>query len=181
MATAKLVTPEDLYELDDDVAKYDLIDGVLYRMAPPGGDHGYTTVRLTSRLAIFVDRYGLGRVYAETTYVLARDPATALTPDASFVRSERIIPPDHEKFLEQAPDIAVEVRSPSNSLPLIARKMERYLAHGVRLGWTVDPSRKSVTVYEPDNPPRMLANGDVLDGGDVLPGFELPLRDLFDL
>ena len=149
MTATKLITAEQLWQLPDDDHQYDLIDGVLYRMAPPGGDHGYLALELGRLVANFVREHNLGRTYVETGFILGLRPDTVLSPDVSFVRADRVMPPDvHRKFLPQAPDLAVEIKLPDNTRPELARKAQKYLAAGVLLVWLVDPDRRAVTVHE---------------------------------
>lgn len=83
-------------------------------------------------------------------------------------------------FFEGAPDLAVEVVSPGNTRREIAGKVRDYLAAGSRAVWVVNPERRTVTVHRPDREPERLAGSDVLDGGPVLPGFRLPLSEIFE-
>ena len=83
------------------------------------------------------------------------------------------------KFLELAPDLAVEVVSPSDSANEIQEKVNEYLDVGVRLIWVVYPIQHTVTVYAADRAGRLLNEADTLDGGDVLPGFSLAVADIF--
>jgi Uma2 family endonuclease len=175
------MTAEELWQLPDDDHQYDLIDGVLYRMAPPGGDHGYLSVELSRRIANFVEPSHAGRTHADTGFILSREPAdTVLAPDVAFVRADRIVPPDrHRGFLDQAPDLAIEVRSPGNTRAELARMAAIYLRAGVSLVWLVDPDRRTITVRDAAAGTRILSADDELEGGSVLPGFRLPLSVFF--
>ena len=179
--TTRLVTVEDVAALPDDTNRYDLIEGELYRMAAAGAKHGEATVEILTAVALFVRPQNLGRVYTpDTGFVLARHPDTLLCPDVAFVRTERL-PPDEARrgFLELAPDLAVEVISPSDRAREVAAKVRLYLDAGVRLVWTVHPEARTVTVWPPDAAPRTDTAAEDLDGGDVLPGFRLPVAAIF--
>ena len=109
---------------------------------------------------------------------------TALAPDVAFVRAERVPPPTspiYEKAWPLAPDLAVEVASPNQYRPAMARKAQRYLNAGTRLVWVVWPKRKEVDVWRPGDikPSATLGVDDVLDGLDILPGFTYPVERLF--
>jgi Uma2 family endonuclease len=181
MTATKLMTAEELFLMPDDGFLYDLIDGELVRMMPPGGGHGKTTFDLAWHIASFVRPCGLGTVFAaETGFVLRRNPDVVLGPDIAFVRTDRL-PADRvpEAYVELAPDLAVEVISPSERRGQVMRKVRKYLEGGVRLLWLVNPRRRTVTVYTPGVEPRILTDTDELDGGDVLPGFRLAVAAIF--
>lgn len=108
------------------------------------------------------------------------DRETLLSPDVAFVRAERVpTGEEHRGFLRLAPDLAVEVLSPSDSRAAALRKGLRYIEAGVRLVWLVDPLRRIIVVLTPDDLPITLREGDALNGGDVLPGFAAPVAEVF--
>jgi Uma2 family endonuclease len=180
MATTKLMTAEELMELEDDGLKYELMRGELVTMAPAGRRSSRLGAEIVGRLLAHVKSLGLGEVYgADGGFILARNPDIVLAPDASFVRAERLHDVGEDGYLPLAPDLAVEVISPSERAGHISAKIIEYLDAGVRLIWLVDPRRQTVTVYTPDRTAHILRGPDVLDGADVLPGFNLPLTELF--
>lgn len=181
MAVTRRMTAEALAALPADGYQYDLIDGELHRMSPPGAEHGEIAFEISRRIGNHVVERGLGRVYAaETGFLLGRDPDTVLAPDVAFVRAERL-PPRAERrgYLPLAPGLMVEVVSPSDRAGKIQQKVGRYLDAGVRLVWTVDPSARTVAVYRPGHPPLVRHQGDTVDGADVLPDLYFPVGDLF--
>lgn len=103
---------------------------------------------------------------------------TIRAPDAAFVATDRV-PVDRTGFARLAPDLAVEVVSPSNTMREINDKICDYLDAGTRMVWIIEPRRRTVTVYRSHDDIRILGEGDEVDGGDVLPGFSLRVRDLF--
>ena len=181
MAATKLFTIEELEALPDDGHVYELIDGVLVRREPVGGRHGAVGSRIDRRVGAFVEEHGLGEVFnAETIYVFQRDPDRGLKPDVSFVRAERL--PSDEQFdkpLHLVPDLVVEVVSPNDRTIEIDEKIEIYRRAGVPLIWVLWPRRRAIWVYAAGKEPRALSEGDDLDGGEVLPGFRVPVADLF--
>lgn len=181
MAPRTLMTVEDVRRLPDDDLRYDLIDGELICMAPAGEEHGALTMGLGARIWNFVRQRALGTVFAaETGFVLRRSPDVLMGPDIAFVRADRLPPGrDRRGFLEVAPDLVVEVISPSERRSLIDRKVKAYLDGGVRMLLLVYPRRRRVTLYQPGRDPVVLREGDVFDGGDVLPGFRLPVAEIF--
>lgn len=158
-----------------------LLEGDLYEMTPTEGRHGGIAANVAGPLWAFVLPRRLGRVYvAKTGFILSRDPDTLMAPDVAFVRAERLPPlEDQRGFLELAPDLAVEIVSPSERGARLANKIRVHLAAGTRMVWVVDPDHGTALVYRPEAAPTMLARGDTLDGGDVLPGFRLAMEDLF--
>lgn len=165
---------------------YELVEGRLVRMAPPGGEHGEIALDLAGALRDWVKPRGLGRVLAaETGFRLG--PHTVLASDAAFVRADRIPAPGtpaRRRYWHLAPDLVAEVASPSQKRDDLEAKVRTWLAAGVRLAWLVWPATRRVDVWRSDNQDAAqlvatLALGDSLDGLDVLPGFTYPLRDLF--
>lgn len=175
-----LMTAEDLFMMEDDAFRYDLIDGNVIRMSPAGREHGRLANELGRLVANFVIPRGLGEVYgAETGFILRRTPDVVLGPDVSFVRRERLTPDlTVEGYLPLAPDLAVEIISPSERAGEIQRKVQKYLAAGVPLLVLVYRRRREIIAYRYGEP-TTLRLGDVLDGGDVLPGFTVAVADVF--
>jgi Uma2 family endonuclease len=161
--------------------RYELVKGELIKMSPRGGKHGVLAIRIGMAIAQHVEANRLGEVFAaETGFILFTNPDTVRAPDAAFVSRERIPPGGiPEKFWPGAPDLAVEVLSPSDTLYEVDEKIEEYLEAGVRLVWIVNPRKRTVTIYSPGAEPRRLAEDEALDGRDVLPGFQYNLRRLF--
>jgi Uma2 family endonuclease len=178
MATTKLWTVEEVERLPDDNFRYALVKGVLYRMPPTMPRHGRITNTAGRLIGNFVADHGLGVVYDQSGFIFERDPDTLLSPDLAFVQRARV-PADEDAYPMLAPDLVVEVASPSQTGPSIEEKTAIYLTAGVRLVWAVDPARRMVRVRRPDGTDRLLREGDLLDGEDVLPGLRLPVSQLF--
>lgn len=177
----QLMTAEDLWLLPDDGLRYELVRGELVNLPMSSFANSVLGVRVVAALGNFAARGKLGMVTgADCPFILARNPDTARLPNLAFVRAERLpVPEDRRRFPEMAPDLAVEVLSPSDRTVETNDKVLDYLDAGVRLVWVVDPPRRTVTVYTPDGIARVLREHDTLDGGDVLPGFQLAIADLF--
>lgn len=173
----------DVERLPDDGYRYDLIGGQLIRMSPAGALHGEIASRVGRHLGHVAEVARLGVVFGAETGFILRDPDVLLAPDAAFVRAERLPPrAEWRGYLRLAPDLVVEVVSPSDRWRDVMDKVDQYLQAGVQLVWVLDPQRRAAFVYERDGRTvRILraASGDALDGVDVLPGFRLPLADLF--
>ena len=183
IATDRPMTVDDLLNLPDDGHMYELVEGQLVRMLPGGGGASTLALRLGARIEAFVEQHNLGAVTgADGEFDLGH--GTALAPDVAFVRGERVPPPTspiYEQAWPLAPDLAVEVASPNQYRPAMARKAQRYLNAGTRLVWVVWPKRKEVDVWRPGDtqPSTTLGVDDALDGLDILPGFTYPVRRLF--
>jgi Uma2 family endonuclease len=178
--TNKLMTADELLYLPDDNMRHELVRGELHTMPPSGAEHGEIVVNITGPLFQFVRAKKLGKVYAaETGFVLERNPDTVLAPDVSFVSKERVPIPRTKKFFEGFPDLAVEVRSPSESAKKVQKKVEDWLGAGTRVVWVIDPKTTIVTVHQKSGEPLVLEIDDQLDGGDVVPGFSISVAEIF--
>ena len=160
---------------------WELIDGELVQVTPASERSGSTELAVGSLIFQHVRAHGLGRAYgAETGFVLFPDRQTVLAPDVAFVAADRMTPEeDRDRFARLAPDLAVEILSPTDRMGETVEKVGLYLQAGVRLVWLVDPDKKSVTVFRPDAPPETLDATMTIDGGDVLPGFSVPVAKMF--
>ena len=176
---ARLITADELFN-SPDPRRYELVRGVPRVSEPPGGVHGRLAIKLGARLDEHVTRLGLGTVLVEAGYVLKREPDTVRGPDVSFVSAARL-PPDRipEQFISGPPDLAIEILSPGDHWAEIEEKVADYLAGGARWVWLVDPRERRLIVRYPDRPSRVLADSDIFDGEDVVPGFTLDLAELF--
>lgn len=181
---AESTTPPDgtVLTLDEflalpDAPRAELEDGVFEVVPPAGGPHGAVNARLLARLTFHVLEHRLGVTYdSSTAFVLRAKPPLVRSPDVSFVRRHRINP----TIKPGSPDIAAETLSPSERAGKIQKKVEEYLEHGTELVWLIDPQHRTATVYTRGGGVRWLHEGDALDGGDVVPGFSVPLAFLFE-
>jgi Uma2 family endonuclease len=177
---SRLVTAEEFARIPDDDFHYELVEGRVVRMSPPGSRHGALASRFVALLHQHVDSHRLGVVLTPAGFRLASDPDTVREPDVAFVRAERIPStgmPDG--FWPGPPDLAIEIRSPGDRRATIQAKVADYLARGVRLVWVVDPKAKTVTVHRGQSPPVSLGVDDVIDGSDVVPGFSCRVERFF--
>ncbi len=178
-APAPLLTAAELLALPDDDYRYELVRGKLLRRPLPGLRHGRTVARVVSGLGRFVDERQLGIVLAESGYHLEWEPDTVRAPDVSFISAERL-PPDGfpHSYPMLAPDLAVEVLSPSERPGARREKMRDYFAAGTRLVWEIDPARRTITVYHSAHGGTTLAATDELTGAEILPGFVCRVGEL---
>jgi Uma2 family endonuclease len=144
--------------------------------------HGLIGGRLYFTLYLFVSNHQLGQVYPDnTSYILEGTPQNIRIhriPDLSFVREERVNRQNMGPMLF-APDIAIEVLSPTEREGETAGKIADYLRFGSQQVWVIDPEERSLAVHFPTGRVRVYQGEDVLPGGDLLPGFELRIADLF--
>jgi Uma2 family endonuclease len=177
----KHMTAEDLLAMPDDGLCYELVRGELKRMSPAGEEHGYLAVEIASDLRNHVKANKLGRVYAaETGFKLRSDPDTVRAPDAAFVSQERLErQPPGKGYRLGAPDLVVEVISPGDLHAEVEEKVFSWLDHGARLVITVNPRQRTATVYRSRTGIVVLTEDEQLEGGEVVPGWTLKLRELF--
>lgn len=175
------LTIEEFERLPEDGYRSELVRGQLLREPPPGAEHGGVAATLTIHLGQFVRHHQLGRLFTESGFVLAEDPPTVRAPDIAFIAAARIPPAGlPSRYFPGAPDLAVEVVSPSNTVAEIQGKVTDYLAAGASLVWVVEPRTRTVTVYRSEREIRILHEGDELDGGAVIPGFGLRVGEIFE-
>jgi Uma2 family endonuclease len=175
------VTADELLLMPDDGFRYELVKGELRRMTPAGNVHGRGTMSFAWRLAQYVDENRLGTVYAaETGFRLATDPDTVRAPDVAFVsRASVEAVGEVEGFWPEAPDLAVEVVSSGDSYADVEEKFFAWLDAGTKMVVVINPRQHSATVYKSPSDITALAEADVLDGGEIVPGFELAVREIF--
>jgi Uma2 family endonuclease len=177
----RLMTIEEVEAMGPDAERYELIRGILREVEGMSEKHGMFAGRFTWFIAGFVYDRDLGEVFSsDTRYAFPGNPPSWAAPDVSFIAAERLPLTDlKEGYSRRIPNLVVEVKSPSNTEAEILEKISVYLAAGVTLVWLVRPEEQTVTVFRQDRPEIILGRDDVLDGEEVLPGFRLPLRDLF--
>ena len=176
----ELVTAEDLLHRRDDGFRYELVRGELRKMAPAGGPHGTVANNVSWSLTSIVKAQSLGAVFAaETGFRIGTKPDTVRAPDVAFVTRARIeqigIP---EGFWPGAPDLAVEVISPSDTFSEVEEKVLDWLDAGCRMVIVLDPRKRTASVYRGPNA-KLLTVDDMLSGEDVMPGWSVAIRDLF--
>ena len=143
-------------------------------------NHSIVCVRLSSLLFQFVEQHKLGEV-CDSSLGCRLSSDLLLSPDISFVskfRLKRILVAG-DKFLQGAPDLVVEVLSPSDRMVQVNRKLEHYFEHGTQLVWLVNWRKAQVHIYTADSIEALTRPNDVLTGGKVLPGFKCKLSRIF--
>lgn len=176
----RTITSDDLLDLPKDGFRYEIVKGELRKKMPSGILHALIAGRIAGLLSAFIRQRKLGEILtAEPGFKLSLMPETLRVPDVSFMRREKFLQiKNYNKFYQGAPDLAVEVVSPSETFQDVQEKIEEYLAHGVELIWIVRPKQMTITVYRPQHELKVLRGGDSLDGADVIPGFNCLVEDI---
>ena len=165
---------------DEDGWRDELVRGRIAREPQPGAEHGWLSARLFRAIDRWAEDSGVGIALMETGFLLSVEPPTVRGPDVAFLAIDRVPEEGIPKgFWPLAPDLAVEVVSPSNTASGIQEKVLEYLAAGSRAVWVVDPKTRTVTVCRSPDDLRILSRDDALETPDLLPGFRLPLAELF--
>lgn len=175
--TTQPMTAEELFLMPKDECRYELVRGEIKKMAPAGFEHGVVIAKLTLRLAQYVEKNNLGVVCgAETGFHIATDPDTVRAPDIGFVSQEHLSRTGMtKKFFPGAPNLAVEVVSPGDTVD----EIDEWLTAGASAVWVVNPKRRGVTVYRSPQEMIILGEDDELDGHDVVPGFRCRVSEIF--
>ncbi len=176
----QLITAEEFARMPDpaDGSKQELVKGEIETMPPPQGHHGYLQTEFAAILREFVKPNKLGWIVTESGTILERDPDTVRGPDVSFYSILRW-PKRPTAYFDIAPDLAIEILSPSDRRKKVREKIEGYISTGVRQVWLVDPDAETITVYAGSMRGLEYGASDTLDGGVVLPGFSCPVAEFF--
>jgi Uma2 family endonuclease len=186
MASTAATIRMTVEELERDGApegRWELIDGELIEMAPSSSESSRVGLTFGYYLRGFAKPRGLGEVFgAEGGFrVVVGGVEMVRVPDAAFVSADRLPKaPDNKGFYRVAPDLVVEVVSPSDRASDVLAKVMMWLDAGARLVWVADPETRTITVTNADRSSHVLRDGDDLTGGDVLPEFVVPVAALFD-
>ena len=180
-AQERLYTADDLLNMtSDDHLKVELVEGVLVEMPPASAIHTIISALLVRLPGNFVADHQLeGYVTdAQGGYQLAEAPDTVRAPDAAYISKARV-PELTSTYFKGAPDLAIKVISPNDKAMDLQEKIDGYLRGGSRLVWSVFYSKMHRVIVHTSVGSRTLHENDTLDGGDVLPGFSLPVREIF--
>ena len=178
----KLLTADDLLELYNKGVRGELIQGVLCEVMPAGGQHGKIATIIISILMNFIRSQRLGTLIGtDAGVLLERNPDVVREPDVAFFSARKLaLDAVVTGYCEVVPDLVVEIVSPGSTNLESYDKVRMWLSFGVPMVWEVLPGRRSVNVYQLNRPTIFLNEDDTLDGGDVLPGFSCPVREIFD-
>ena len=184
----RLYTVDDVLELQGwdgrRDRKYELINGELIEMSPANLLHSWLALEIAGEIRNYLKQHDIGYAGVEGGFSPADDRHNVYAPDVAFVRKERMPDPIPQTFAGFMPDLAVEIASPSNTIAELHGKALIYLGNGTRLVWILYPERASAEVCRLGDERQLktesVGEDGTLIGEDVLPGFELELRRLFD-
>lgn len=178
-----MVTAEELYQMSDREGVCELVRGTVQRRPFLGYEEGQIVSRLGLYLASFVRDHRLGQcVGSRCGFLISKDPDTVRTAKFAFVRSCRATPPAGKgPFFPGPPDLAIEIISPSDRAGEIDEKVQDWLRHGCQVVWLVNPTTRTVTVFRSLLDIAVLTVADTLREPGLLPGFELPVREVFSI
>ena len=181
MTTQKtLLTAEEFYLFCcRNEGRYELVDGEVVELAPANDEHGENAVNIATAFNNYRRSRGIGRTRVETGYTLRTGPDMVRGPDVSFVFQPRV-ECRGSGFPVGAPDIAVEVVSPSDTAAEVARKVAEYLAAGSLRVWVAYPATRRVVIHHPGGTAITYTGDDVITDEELLPGFSLPLSEIFE-
>jgi len=177
--TTNLLSWEAFEKLPDDGMHHEVIEGELIILPPPKSRHSIVASNVADALRVFKER-GLGRVLLEAGYKLSENPPTWIQPDVSLLGAERIDRTAADGYFTGAPELAVEVASPSESAPDLERKVDALLAGGSHAVWVIYPALRKARVFLRDGTSYSRGINDKLSLPDLLPDWELPVSKLFD-
>ncbi len=192
MAVAtKLMTVEEFWQRANEFPHCELVNGVVVpkhrapngepTMSPTGRKHGKIEQMLGYLLGLYLASHPLGEAYTgEVGFILKHNPDMMRAPDVAFVSHERLQDAPAEGYLPFAPDLAIEVVSPNDTVREVQTKVLEYLQAGTRLIWIVEPDTETVTVYRSLSDVRTLTRKDTLDGWDVLPDLSIAVNEIFE-
>ena len=179
MAPTKLITADELLVMPDDGYRYELVRRELTaQMPPPGKGHGVVSHRFGLAIGGYADANDYGTVGDAHGYRLEADPDTVRAPDVAWFAPGHPVETAHG-YPDRAPDLAVEIKPPSDTPRMVAERAQMWLDFGSREVWYGDPETTTVARYRPGQPPEVLTEDEVLDGGDLLPGFSTEVWWLF--
>ncbi len=176
----KLLTVQDLENMPDDGKIYELHNGVLIEIPGAVVQQSALAMWLGHLIMTFTEQHGLGGGVTGPDGTSTLNEFNTRIPDVAYISEERRQRQEKTKYLQGAPDLAVEVVSPSNSAPQMQQRAGEYLSAGSRLVWIVNAEKRTVDVYRAHGERTVLGMDGVLDGGDVLPGLSLPIRRVFE-
>jgi Uma2 family endonuclease len=168
-------------ELPSGPIDYELDNGrLVFIMVPPGNIHGAAESNIVTELKVQGEFQGHGKARTEVGVVLWRNPDRVVTPDVLFIAKKSLpIKESPEGYLATIPELVVEIRSKNDSLKYVQRKVDHYLKAGVEVVWIADWSARIVTAHTRTDDPKVYGESDTLQLPELIPGFSLPVADVF--
>ncbi len=175
----KVFSIEDFRALPEVKPSLEFFGGRVIQKMSPKLPHSIIQIELGFALLAYAKPIRLGRAYTELRCTFG---GSSHVFDLSFFVRDRLpnpTSPVDRVEVATPPDLAIEILSPGQTVGELSRKLRSAIRRGVRLGWLIDEARRNVHVFHPTRKPQVLRGGDVLSGEDVLPGFALPVAELF--
>lgn len=177
--TTGLLSWEAFENLPDDGMHHELIEGELQSLPPPKSRHSIIAKRVFLAL-LNAEKAGNGQAFCEAGYRLGQDPGTWIQPDVSFVGNAQFLTRPEDDYFLGAPELAIEVVSPSETARSLQRKINLLLASGCRAIVVIYPDERELIVHRPGESPRSLRPGAALTLPDLLPDWQLPVAKIFE-
>jgi Uma2 family endonuclease len=180
VGTKTLLTVEQFEQLPEEEAiRCELDQGELIGVSAPSYEHNRIRDGIVTALNNFLVEHAVGEAVAEQEFRITED--TVRRPDIGFLRREVAARIDKAKsILHVVPDLVVEIVSPSDTAEQLMRKVDQYLAHGIRAVWVVYPAERKVHAYGPNDEVRVFGEGKNLEAPTLIPGFSLPVSRIFE-
>jgi Uma2 family endonuclease len=180
---ASTITPpltlEEYAQLPSDGVRHEISEGELITMSGPKSLHTLVALAIFEPLQAYLKQHGAARALPQASYILSREPLTVRQADVSVLSKQRIESTAPDDYFEGAPELAVEVISPSDSAEDLEVKVDKYQHSGSKQVWVVYPNAKRIHIFKPDRQVRVLDETQTLEGGEFLPGFSMKIADLF--
>ena len=178
---SRLITGRDLLEMGD-IGPCELIEGRIVPMSPTKLRHGRYEYRLAKFIGLFVEQHNLGEVMVgEVGIYVRRDPDTIRAADLLYISHERLAKASADDFLNVAPELVVEIMSPSDRWLDVRRKLRDYFSAGVDAVLVVEPDEQIISVFRSATEVSEFSADALLVIEDILPGFTLPVAEIFTL
>lgn len=171
-----LLTPDDFAQIG--IERAELVDGVVIELPPRMFAKGVIVGKIGEALQDFVKQHRLGQVAAGGSFITGKSNVRA--PDVSFISNQDLEGENLDNYIQKAPTLAVEVISKNDIYGDVDDKADEFLRAGTKAVWIGNPRLRTVTVHTPDELPITYRMGETIPGGETLPGFELPLADIFE-
>jgi Uma2 family endonuclease len=175
----RLITGEELFH-SPDLGPCELVGGRIVPTMPTGDEHADVEAELGMRLRAYGKETGRGRaVGGEVGIYIRRNPDTVRATDLVFISRERDLRPRAKVYFEIAPELVVEVLSPDDRMSRVREKLRDYFSAGVRVVWVVDSTLRRVLVHRSLTDLTVLDDRQILLDEEILPGFSVPVSELF--
>lgn len=173
------LTLEEFSRLPRGTERHEVNTGELVTLPPVKSLHTLIALAVLETLQAYLRSHAFARAVPQAGYVLSRDPLTIRQPDISVLRKERVRSTKADDYVEGAPELAVEVVSPSDPADDLQIKVDQYLQAGAQQVWVLYPRTKHIHVFYAGGAMAILDEAQLLEGSDVLPGFSVRVADLF--